>query len=116
MLYQVIKQYCKLQKIQCSQAGNTFFLNKHKKRVATIKIGSKDIQVETNERVDHIEETKFIDTLKADITQTKILNRFKNTSQPKKWKKTPHRNKITERGKAYLYNYARNQNGGYYVT
>jgi len=116
MLYQVIKQYCKLQRINYSQSGNTFFLNKHKKRVATIKIGNNNIQVETKERVENIEETKFINTLKSDITQTKMLNRFKNTSRPKKWKKTPHRNKITERGKEYLYNYARTQNGGYYAT
>lgn len=113
MLYETIAQYCKLQRIDYAKAGDTFFLSKKKKRVASIKVGQETVEVEAGGYKERVTREKFICTLQKDTEQVKMLKSFKNSSKPKKWKKGPHRNKMTERGKEYMFEYTMRQNGGH---
>ena len=110
MLYNTILKYCKCKRIKMTKTSNIYFLY-HRSDRATIEVNQKDIILKYKGNNIKTNINTFISTLDIEINKEKKLSEFKRTSRPKKWQKSIHRNKITERGREYLFDCAMRMNG-----
>ena len=85
-----------------SRNCDIYFLTHHSDKV-TLKKNQKDIILNYKDKNINIDINTFISTLNKEIKKVKQLDKFKHTSQPKKWQKGPKRDKITEKGREYVF-------------